>query len=176
MRFISKLFAKKVNPIEEIEEKAVFVKCGECSLSQERYPHAPFHYEVIDTSRILCESCYENATNLEYDKMRDEGANGYYSMYWRLLPRPKLDYSNEPQCSGFIVVHTRATDRVYFGPFKTREELGEWLDTVGYAYRVSGAVYPIMNPQGDPEDFWYIPNDMPLEETLKPKKDREYIP
>jgi hypothetical protein len=82
------------------------------------------------------------------------------------------DYSNEPQVIGFIIVHTRATDRVYFGPFKDMEELDKWMKEVGSKRGVRGSIIPLMNPQGDPADFWYIPSGMPLEETLKPKKDR----
>ena len=194
MRFISKLFAKKVNPIEE---KEVFVKCGECSLSQQQYPHAPFYYEEMDTSKILCESCYEmktshgscscvtyNEATGEFDEAPecygDCGESleaGHYFFYWKRLEKPVLDYSKEPQVSGFILEHPRTGyDRVYFGPFKTMGEISEWMNTVGYHNRVSPAVYPIMNPHGDPADFWYIGNDVSHEEMLKPKGEREYLP
>jgi hypothetical protein len=88
-----------------------------------------------------------------------------------------IDYSNEPQVIGFIVIHTRAVgSTVYFGPFKTLEEVHEWFETVGHEHRVSGYIQPLMNPQGDPKDFWYIADCVTHEEMLKPKGERDYIP
>lgn len=144
-------------------------------------------------SRILhCEPCMKALVQDKVDKEVQEqlalygnvdaylreDLTQYFMLEYRKkeLIKPLKDYSNEPQVSGFMIVHTRATDRVYFGPFKTVEEIYEWMEKVGVPHHVSGSIYPLMNPQGDPEDFWYIPNDMPWEELIRTKKERGYIP
>lgn len=85
-------------------------------------------------------------------------------------------YSNEPQVWGFLIQHIRATDIVYFGPFRTLDEVREWDETIGQKNRVAGAALPLMNPYGDPNHFWWLSNDATWEELLKPKKDRGYMP
>lgn len=87
-----------------------------------------------------------------------------------------MSYEDEPQVSGFIIIHSRMGGDVIFGPFATLDELHKWVEEVGIPNRVAGAIKPLMNPKANPRNFWWIPDDIPWEETLKPEKDREYIP
>ena len=94
---------------------------------------------------------------------------------WRVLisPKPTVDYSTQPQVSCFFIMHTRATDHVFFGPFATVDDAHKWQVEVGATNGVAGAVIPMMNPQGDPRDFWWIPRDTPWAELIKPKSERQ---
>lgn len=183
MKFISRMFRKKQKVADSViaPTPTLFV-CDECD---DKVPKAFRHRW---NRSVLCEVCQEefvsNQTDLHLSDLgleaeyygTEELVRESYDAEWTEIEIPK-DYSNEPQVWGFVIEHPRTGyDRVYFGPFRTRDELSQWMQTVGRKHGVSGAVYPIMNPYGDPADFWWIPNDMPWDETLKPKKDRELVP
>jgi len=194
MKFINKLFRKKQNGVHsQIAPTPTLHRCGTCF---RLFATAFQRTTYFGSTQIACEECRDEIVDNEtaeemymrHELGESENTLDYYGTEEKISeeilaqwteaqpPQPAPDYSNEPQVAGFIVVHTRATDRVYFGPFKTVEDIYEWSRKVGAPHRVSGSIYPLMNPQGDPEDFWYIPDEMPWEELVKPKKEREYIP
>lgn len=65
-----------------------------------------------------------------------------------------------------IVVHTRATDRVYFGPFKNITELNNWQVTNPAASRVSPSIQLLISPNANPDEWWYTSLNDP--QSLKP--------
>jgi len=60
-----------------------------------------------------------------------------------------------------ILHHTRATDRVFFGPFKNITEVENWYKTNPYASQVKNSIEVLISPYSNPEDWWYIPLDHP---------------
>lgn len=63
----------------------------------------------------------------------------------------------QPVVGGWMIVHTRATDRVYFGPFATLKELDEWMRDTGIDRGVSGSVIPLVSPASNPANIWHDP-------------------
>lgn len=63
----------------------------------------------------------------------------------------------QPVVGGWIIVHTRATDRVYFGPFATLKELDEWMEETGIDRGVSGSIIPLVSPASNPANIWHDP-------------------
>lgn len=194
MRLIKKLFAKKGQVTDSAKSPAPrLFMCDFCyGLFAEAFQRMNWSY----TTETACEECRDDIVEreteeemmnrselgvtpntLDYHGTEEEISEKFLD-WWKPAqhPKPAPDYSDEPQVWGFMLAHIRATDRVYFGPFRTRQELSDWMEEVGRRHGISGAVYPLMNPQGDPADFWWIPDGMPWEETLKPKKERDYIP
>ena len=60
-----------------------------------------------------------------------------------------------------ILHHTRATDRVFFGPFKNITEVQDWYKTNPHASQVKNSIEVLISPYSNPEDWWYIPLDHP---------------
>ena len=69
-------------------------------------------------------------------------------------PKTQLNYQ-------IILHHTRATDRVFFGPFKNMTEVKNWYATNPYAHEVKNSIEILISPYSDPEHWWYIPLDHP---------------
>lgn len=63
----------------------------------------------------------------------------------------------QPVVGGWMIVHTRATDRVFFGPFATLKELDEWMRDIGIPRGVSGSIVPLVSPSSDPANLWQDP-------------------
>lgn len=55
---------------------------------------------------------------------------------------------------GYIVVHGRATDVVYFGPFATLEETREWLAAHP---NVRAGITHLVSPETPERDMWFTP-------------------
>lgn len=55
----------------------------------------------------------------------------------------------------YMVVHGRATDVVYFGPFATLEETWAWLDAHP---RVQRRITHLISPDTPAEEMWFMPN------------------
>jgi hypothetical protein len=107
----------------------------------------------------MCTSCGEFYQNL-YENARNDQ-----------FLRKEFDY-NQPQVSGFIVMHSRATDTVCFGVFPTLEAVDEWMSTIGRPAGVSGYCVPLINPQAPPEHFWWIPPDVNPADLTRPISER----
>jgi phage terminase large subunit len=60
-----------------------------------------------------------------------------------------------------ILHHTRATDRVFFGPFKNITEVQDWYKTNPHASQVKNSIEVLVSPYSNPDDWWYIPLDHP---------------
>jgi hypothetical protein len=60
-----------------------------------------------------------------------------------------------------ILHHTRATDRVFFGPFKNITEVENWYKTNPHSSQVKNSIEVLISPYSNPEDWWYIPLDHP---------------
>ena len=60
-----------------------------------------------------------------------------------------------------ILHHTRATDRVFFGPFKNITEVQDWYRTNPHASQVKNSIEVLVSPYSNPDDWWYIPLDHP---------------
>lgn len=58
----------------------------------------------------------------------------------------------------FIVHHCRATDRVFFGPFKNHRELDAFFDDPKNA-GIQCAIELLISPNVSKEQYWYNPND-----------------
>jgi hypothetical protein len=88
---------------------------------------------------LLCQKCHE----IETAPIRE-----------RVLLPPE-DW--QPEVGGWILVHTRATDRVYFGPFETLLEVEEWMRDVGRHRGVSPTLIPLVSPASNPDNLWQDP-------------------
>lgn len=62
----------------------------------------------------------------------------------------------------WIIVHTRATDIVYFGPFKNYEELDKFFEDPKNR-NIQCNVHLLISPSLDSKDYWYNPQDKLLE-------------
>lgn len=58
---------------------------------------------------------------------------------------------------GWIIVHTRATDEVFIGPFLSIDEASNWLVNEGIDRGVRGSIVPLVLPQCDRNDMWKVP-------------------
>lgn len=79
----------------------------------------------------------------------------------------------------WILHHTRATDRVFFGPFKSYEELDLFYETIENAERIHCSVELLINPfVATSLEWWYNPYDE-LEkynpELFKRKKEQNNV-
>lgn len=143
----------------------------------------------LDDVRVVCRGCFDaHLKQLAHDvvssddyevvgvSLKDDMEYWEWNLFeeWRLLssPKPVVDYSAQPQVSGFFIMHTRATDHVFFGPFASVDEAHKWHIEIGVQHGVAGPIVPLMNPHGDPRDYWWIPRDMSWTETIKPKSER----
>jgi hypothetical protein len=73
----------------------------------------------------------------------------------------------------WILHHVRATDRVFFGPFESYEELDEFYETIPKAQQIHCCVELLINPFIT-EDWWFNPFDdleKKYPELFKRKKD-----
>lgn len=143
--------------------------------SHERFCEDCFEKYITDKvdEAIQLNTAEDQKWGIEYDHEADRQMwEVGIAEPWVIMEK-EIDYSLQPQASGFIIIHTRATDRVFFGPFATVEEASEWLDTVGRRNGVSGGIDYLMNPHGDPQDFWWIPDNVHPSETIKPKQERQ---
>lgn len=93
----------------------------------------------IHGRRLLCPSCHEAETAPIPER----------------VVLPPEDW--QPQVGGWIIVHTRATDRVYFGPFATLHEADAWMNEVGRRRGVSGSLVPLVSPASNPDNLWQDP-------------------
>lgn len=60
----------------------------------------------------------------------------------------------------WILHHTRSTDRVFFGPFDSYEELDKFYGTIANAERVHCCVELLINPfVASYDEWWYNPYD-----------------
>jgi hypothetical protein len=62
-----------------------------------------------------------------------------------------------------ILHHVRATDRVFFGPFKNMTEVKDWYKTNPHAAQVKNSIEVLISPYSNPDDWWYIPLEHPNE-------------
>lgn len=69
---------------------------------------------------------------------------------YELLP-PEED---QPLCGGYVIVHARATDRVYFGPFATYRDAIVWAKAARRR-GVSGYIQPLTSPASDMRKIWH---------------------
>lgn len=60
-----------------------------------------------------------------------------------------------------ILHHTRATDRVFFGPFKNMTEVKNWYAINPHAHQVKNSIEILISPYSDPDYWWYIPLEYP---------------
>lgn len=60
--------------------------------------------------------------------------------------------------AGWIVVHTRATDTVFFGPFSSIDNAIDWMATTGLDLGVRGKIEPLVSPQCDSSVMWHVPS------------------
>lgn len=56
--------------------------------------------------------------------------------------------------SGWIIVHTRATDSVMFGPFSSIDDARTWMADEGVESGVRGIIVPIISPNADFDVKW----------------------
>lgn len=71
--------------------------------------------------------------------------------------------NNNPQYQ-WILHHVRSTDRVFFGPFKSYEELDMFYETIPEANRIHCHVELLINPFIVPSsNWWYNPQENLLE-------------
>ncbi len=59
----------------------------------------------------------------------------------------------------WIIHHTRATDRVFFGPFNSLTEVDNFFKNNPKAKTVSRGLELLVSPDCPPEQWWYNPND-----------------
>jgi hypothetical protein len=69
---------------------------------------------------------------------------------YELLP-PEED---QPLCGGYIIIHARATDRVYFGPFATYRDALVWA-RAARRRGVSGFIQPLTSSSSDMSNIWH---------------------
>lgn len=69
---------------------------------------------------------------------------------YELLP-PEED---QPLCGGYIIIHARATDRVYFGPFATYRDAIVWA-RAARRRGVSGHIQPLTSSASDMSNIWH---------------------
>jgi len=73
--------------------------------------------------------------------------------YW------KDKMNNKPKYQ-WILHHTRSTDRVFFGPFDSYEELDLFYSTIANAERIHCSVELLINPfVASYDEWWYNPYD-----------------
>lgn len=72
----------------------------------------------------------------------------------RIVGEPEHD---QPTVGGWIIIHGRATDTVYFGPFETLREVDEWMRNVGEDRGVRAVVIPLISPESNPANLWHDP-------------------
>lgn len=66
---------------------------------------------------------------------------------------------NKPKYQ-WILHHTRSTDRVFFGPFDSYEELDEFYTTIPKAEQIQCCVELLINPFiCAVDEWWYSPLD-----------------
>ena len=67
--------------------------------------------------------------------------------------------NNKPKYQ-WILHHVRSTDRVFFGPFDSYDELDEFYQTIPEATRIQCHVELLINPfVCEPNKWWYNPMD-----------------
>lgn len=59
--------------------------------------------------------------------------------------------------AGWIIIHTRSTDTVFFGPFSSIDDASHWLATEGIDLGVRGKIEPLVSPQCDSSVMWHVP-------------------
>jgi hypothetical protein len=65
----------------------------------------------------------------------------------------------QPQHYQWIIHHTRATDRVFFGPFNSLTEVDNFFQNNPEAQRVSRGLELLISSQCPPKQWWYNPDD-----------------
>lgn len=65
---------------------------------------------------------------------------------------PQKNYS-------WIICHTRATDHVYFGPFKDYAEVDSFYNSVPQAQRIQYNLQIMISPNCPPDQWWHNPLD-----------------
>ena len=91
---------------------------------------------------VLCEECHDRLT-APLPPIPDR------------IVLPPEDW--QPTVGGWIIVHTRMTDRVYFGPFATLKEADQWMRDVGSRRGVAGTLIPLVSPASNPANLWQEP-------------------
>lgn len=97
---------------------------------------------ALDRFDLLCEECHDRLT-APLPPIPDR------------VVLPPEDW--QPTVGGWIIVHTRATDRVFFGPFATLKEADQWMRDVGSRRGVAGSYIPLVSPASDPANIWQDP-------------------
>jgi len=69
---------------------------------------------------------------------------------YEILP-PEDD---QPLCGGFIIIHSRATDQVHFGPFATYRDALVWARKVRRR-GLAGYIVPLTSPDSDIRNIWH---------------------
>lgn len=70
---------------------------------------------------------------------------------------------NKPRYQ-WILHHVRATDRVFFGPFDSYQELDEFYETIPKAQQIQCCVELLINPFVCSSDNWWY---NPMEELME---------
>lgn len=89
--------------------------------------------------------------------------NKFFNKFKSLFIKTEVD--SQPDYH-IILHHTRATDRVFFGPFKNMTEVQDWYKSNPHALQVKNSIEILISPYSNPDDWWYIPLDHP--ERLTP--------
>jgi hypothetical protein len=66
---------------------------------------------------------------------------------------------NKNQHYQWIIHHTRSTDRVFFGPFKSLSEVDNFFKNNPQAVHVSRGLELLISPHCPSEQWWYNPNE-----------------
>lgn len=123
---------------------------------------------ITHSDTNMCDECHEFWEEVDQRNARRRQA---------VERRARLasEYAKQPQAAGFMIVHTRATDQLFFGPFPDLDAIDKWFEEVGNDAGVRGHIVPLMNPHQDPQDFWWIPNSTPWWDLLLPRSERTDI-
>lgn len=131
--------------------------------------------EITHESTQMCDWCHAYWVKFYEDLERNQEREARRRRGVERRARFADEYAKQPQAAGFMVVHTRATDRLFFGPFPDLYAIDRWFEEVGNDAGVSGSIVPLMNPHQDPQDFWWIPPDTPWQDLLLPRSERTDI-
>lgn len=128
---------------------------------------------ITHSDTNMCDECHEFWEEIESYRKQDEERTA------RRLRRQEArlagNYEEQPQAGGFLIMHARATDYVFFGPFPDIDAVTKWMEDVGYDAGVCGPVVPLMNPHQDPRDFWWVPSNTPWQDLLLPRAQRNNL-
>lgn len=79
-----------------------------------------------------------------------------------ILKRKKLQTIPSPVHYSWIIHHVRATDRVFFGPFKSYKEVDSFFDDPKNK-NIHCSLELLISPDCPSDQYWYNPNEYLLE-------------